>query len=288
MQQQIFAPLEMNSSFTSPLEAHGAGLAEGHRYWFGQARATTLPYPRGLLPAGYLVSNAEDMGRYLLAHLNGGRAGGANILTVASVAELHRPGIAIDTGVWSAMGWTAIDAGGVRVLQHEGSTLNYRADMYLLPETGWGFVLLMNADDKLQETPARGIGRGVATLLMGQEPEPVGLNPLAHAFYGAVMAIGALYLLYGEAEATVLHERYEREQRAASRAVQISNELIFRNMAVRNPAIGALRSALLGGLGRIPAVAHRMTETETLLTQAIPTTGIEHSPRGGETGHVVL
>jgi len=75
----------------------------------------------------------------------------------------------------------------------------------------------------------------------------------------------------GEAGAVVLRERYEREQRAASRAVQVSNELIFRNIAVRNPIVGAVRSVLLGAVGGVRPVARRMTETETLLTQVPPT-----------------
>ena len=101
VQQQILAPLQTGQSFPSPEAARPFGLAEGHQYWFGQARRSELPYPRGLLPAGFLVSSAEDMGRYLIAHLNGGRVGDAQILSPERVAELHRPGFAIDEGLWA-------------------------------------------------------------------------------------------------------------------------------------------------------------------------------------------
>ena len=94
VQQYIFAPLQMEHSYASPLAARRGGLAAGHKYWFGQPRATQLPYPRGLLPAGFLASSAEDMSRYLLAHLNGGQVGNTRILSPAGVTELHRPGSA--------------------------------------------------------------------------------------------------------------------------------------------------------------------------------------------------
>lgn len=196
VQQHIFAPLKMEQSFASPVVAQQHGLAAGHKYWFGQPRPTTLPYPRGLLPAGFLVSSAADMSRYLLAHLNGGQSGEWRILSPDGVAELHNPTISLgEPGAWSGMGWGVIDADGVRVLQHDGNAGNYRADMYLLPESGWGFVLLMNASDAFQQSATRNIGRGIATLLLGQEPQAVARNPLAQLVYGAILAVVWLELL---------------------------------------------------------------------------------------------
>jgi CubicO group peptidase (beta-lactamase class C family) len=195
VQEQIFAPLGMAGSFASPEVARAAGLAEGHQFWFGRARPAELPYPRGLLAAGYLASSAEDMGSYLHAHLNGGRAEGVRILSPAGFAELHRPGLAIDDGLWTGMGWGVGDFDGARVLQHDGNTGNYRAEMWLLPEQGLGFVLLMNASNELQTTPTRALGQGIAELLLGREPAGVALNPVALGFYSVVMVLVGLQLL---------------------------------------------------------------------------------------------
>jgi 2-polyprenyl-6-methoxyphenol hydroxylase-like FAD-dependent oxidoreductase len=60
---------------------------------------------------------------------------------------------------------------------------------------------------------------------------------------------------------------YESEQRAAAREVQRANALIFRNIAITDPAPAALRTTLLAAAGCIPAVGRRMAETEALLTQ---------------------
>jgi hypothetical protein len=43
----------------------------GHRYWFGHpVPAPNLSIPLGSLPSGQLISCAEDMAHYLIAHLN--------------------------------------------------------------------------------------------------------------------------------------------------------------------------------------------------------------------------
>ena len=76
IRKHIFAPLEMRHSFTSKAEAQAGRLAMGHRHWFGfPVPAPDLPVPRGSLPSGQLISCAEDMAHYLIAHLNGGHYG---------------------------------------------------------------------------------------------------------------------------------------------------------------------------------------------------------------------
>ena len=80
----------MRSSFTSEAAAKHHGLATGYHYGFGRPRAAHLPYNRGLVPAGYLISSAEDMTHYLIAQLNGGRYGATSVLSPAGVGPAAR------------------------------------------------------------------------------------------------------------------------------------------------------------------------------------------------------
>ena len=74
VQEHIFKPLEMHNSFTSQVEAQQHGLSSGYQRWFGFPVASgDLPYPRGMVPGGYLISSAEDLGHYLIAQMNQGR-----------------------------------------------------------------------------------------------------------------------------------------------------------------------------------------------------------------------
>ena len=73
VREHIFAPLDMRNSYVSQDEAIQHGMASGYRWWFGIPVAATLPYVRADLPAGYLISSAEDMAHFLIAGMNGGR-----------------------------------------------------------------------------------------------------------------------------------------------------------------------------------------------------------------------
>jgi CubicO group peptidase (beta-lactamase class C family) len=89
--EHIFTPLDMSHSYTSPAMAKQDGLAAGHQYWFAfPFAAPNMPIPHGSLSTGLLISSVEDMARYMIALLNGGRYGDVQILSGASIDELHR------------------------------------------------------------------------------------------------------------------------------------------------------------------------------------------------------
>src|SRR5216684_1056487 len=98
IQQHIFAPLQMQHSFTSEKEAQQDGMATGYRWWFGFPIPAHVSYLADALPAAFLISSAEDMAGYLIAYLNEGRYGEASVLSAAGIAELHRPQVEIAPG----------------------------------------------------------------------------------------------------------------------------------------------------------------------------------------------
>ena len=106
IQQHIFDPLQMRSSYTSRTEAEQHGLPTGHRYWYGFPVASELPFDRGGLGSGGLSSSAQDMTRYLSLYLNEGRHGATALVSPAGAAELQRAGVPTGLdGVSYAMGW---------------------------------------------------------------------------------------------------------------------------------------------------------------------------------------
>jgi len=150
VQEHIFAPLDMNHTYTSPAVARQNGLAMGHRYWFGfPFPAPNLPTPHGSLPSGQLISTAEDLARYLIAHMNDGRYGQARILSAAGINELHRGAVeyskmGVSAGKY-AMGWFDGEIGQTRIVWHGGTVPDFEAYMAILPEQKKGVVLLFNA-----------------------------------------------------------------------------------------------------------------------------------------------
>ena len=177
VQKHIFAPLAMGHSYTSQARARQNGLAMGHRYWFSiPFAAPNLPFPLSSLPAGGLISTSEDLAHYLIAHLNGGHYGEAQVLSSAGIAEMHR-GVAEQRVGGAAvaaygMGWFVNQVGGTTLVSHGGNVPEFSSFMGLLPEQRRGLVLLVNADHGLPFVLME-VGEGAAALLAGQQPPSI-------------------------------------------------------------------------------------------------------------------
>jgi CubicO group peptidase (beta-lactamase class C family) len=181
IQKHIFEPLEMNHSYTSKTAAQRDGLAVGHRHWFGLPfPAPDMPTPAGSLPSGQLISSAEDMAHYLIANLNGGRYGGAQLLSAAGIDEMHRGvkelvmfGV---SGGRYGMGWFEIDLDQTKTISHGGNVPDFSAFMALIPGQRRGLVLLTNADPYGLPPILEEVGFGATALLAGQQPAPIRLD----------------------------------------------------------------------------------------------------------------
>jgi len=177
VQEHIFTPLEVSHTYTSRAMARRNGLAMGHQYWFGiPFAAPNLPIPRGSLPSGGLISTAEDMARYLITHLNGGRCGDVRVLSEAGIDELHRGVVeyrkmGISAGRY-AMGWFEGAVGQTKIVWHSGTVPDFDAYMALLPDQKKGLVLLFNACHWWFNPVLTEFGTGVAALLAGEQHTP--------------------------------------------------------------------------------------------------------------------
>ncbi|MCW5854008.1 MAG: beta-lactamase family protein, partial [Anaerolineae bacterium] len=181
VERHIFAPLDMRHSYTSRAAARQHGLAVGHRYWFAcPGAAPTLRPSGGSLPAGLLISCAEDMAHWLIAHLNGGRYGNGQVLSPAGIEALHRG--AADVRVMNrsvgeyGMGWFVETIGQTQVVWHSGNVPEFSSYMALLPAQKKALVLLLNADHYGLPFVLEEFGARVAALLAGQAPAPVQLG----------------------------------------------------------------------------------------------------------------
>ena len=178
IQRHIFNPLDMSHSYTSKVEAQTDGLAMGHRFWFGvPIAARNLPVPRGSLPAGELISSAEDIGHYLIAQLNDGCYGSAQILSGAGITEMHRPAAEINEMGMSlgsyGMGWISEGTGESRIVSHSGIVPDFGGFMALVPEQKKGLVLLFNVNHAMMKMTLDEMGMGAAERLAGRSPAPM-------------------------------------------------------------------------------------------------------------------
>jgi CubicO group peptidase (beta-lactamase class C family) len=193
VQARILDPLQMRNSYTSEAAAEPQGLATGHNYWFGRPRAADLPYNRGLVPAGFLISSAEDMTHHLISQLNGGRYDGTSVLSPEGIGELHRPAVQTPEADTSyGMGWFVGPVNDIPAIHHQGETFNFHANVVLIPQSRRGVVVLMNAENNLDLFTNGRMGTiadGVSSLLEGREPPSPPSNVVIFIVYAALFAL---------------------------------------------------------------------------------------------------
>jgi CubicO group peptidase (beta-lactamase class C family) len=173
--RHIFAPLGMRHSHTAKADAERDGLGDGHRLFFGARLAESPGYRPDYLPAGWLISSAEDLTHYVVAQLNGGRYGDAAVLSPAGIEELHRPAAKQSTPAGDAsygMGWVTSTVNGIQAIWHNGSTGDMHAIVLIEPHGRWGVALLYNATGTLYELAQNldAVAWGVMSLLAGRQP----------------------------------------------------------------------------------------------------------------------
>jgi len=220
VQQHIFSPLQMDHSFASEQDARRYGLVQGYQLWFGIPFATALPYLRDLLPAGYLISTAEDMAHYLIAQLGGGRFENTAVLSPAGITTLHAPAAVMMPGTSYGMGWVNGPINGMPTIWHNGSTGNFYSDMILVPESQWGIVVLSNESGlpALLTGSVEAIAGGVMNMLIGQKPPPSGPGvSTIYLILDSIFVLISALVLWSTLRLPLWYEKFGRRWRQPGR-----------------------------------------------------------------------
>ena len=148
IEQNIFKPLGMNrSSFVQPLPPELAPLISK-----GYILASEEPKPFeiiGPFPAGSLSATATDMAKFLLAHLQDGRLGDAQILKPETAKLMHSRLFALDPAAKAmAYGFYEETSHNHRIIGHGGDTVLFHSDSHLVPDAGVGFFISYNSAGK--------------------------------------------------------------------------------------------------------------------------------------------
>ncbi len=169
IQEHIFHPLHMTTSFTSEQEALDHGMAQGYRWWFGKPIPFDAPYLRDALPAAYIISSAADMSRYLLAYLDAGTSSDA-LLSPQGFTEMFRPQAPVPgKNAFYGLGWRIEHIGDDAIIRHGGEVSNFRADMVLVPSQKLGVIVLSNCNNGMvARLGLDQIAMNVVRLLLGQ------------------------------------------------------------------------------------------------------------------------
>lgn len=142
LERHIWQPLGMTrTSITLPA---GNGVDIATAYELDGDEPVAIPYEiYQTPPSASIVSTAENMGRFMIAHLQGGRYGAARILSDNAMESMHRQQATMHPMLpgW-ALGFQENDLNGRRILEHGGDIGGFSALMTLLPDEGVGFFVV--------------------------------------------------------------------------------------------------------------------------------------------------
>ncbi|WP_223643640.1 serine hydrolase [Corallococcus sp. EGB] len=188
MQQRIFGPLRMEHSAFRVTPTLSERLARG----YGGVPPENLPpyWLESEAPAGGLLGSVEDVSHFLRMLLNEGRFDGRQVLQPESIHEMWREqnaGHPLDVGTRIGLAWNLHDVplengDAVRMVEHDGSAIQFNAMVALMPEQRLGVVVMSNTDiagglvnDLARAVLARAFE--VKTGLRVADPEPPAVQP---------------------------------------------------------------------------------------------------------------
>lgn len=201
--ENIFEPLDMKDTFADPKKAAESGLIDGYENWFGISIKTGNKYRDDqaawiTVPAGYICSSTDDLGKYLQMYLNGGNG----IISRDSISEMFYNSVHVDDNIpyEYGMGLTLINEPLKEpALRHSGLVENGMSCIYILPESETGIAITINSNDYFVGADfADRVGWGVILMIMGDEPNQIGSYEyvLRHLMYdGIYLAVLILSLL---------------------------------------------------------------------------------------------
>jgi CubicO group peptidase (beta-lactamase class C family) len=156
VEENILQPLKMeHSSFRQPLPKElGPLMSKG--YELGSGKAEDYEFIPAS-PAGSMAVTADDISRFMLAHLGEGRWGEAQILRPETAKLMHaqqRTDHPQMNGM--ALGFYEESANGHRIIGHGGDTQWFHSDLHLMPDQQLGFFVSYNSQGRGDVAP-RGV-----------------------------------------------------------------------------------------------------------------------------------
>ncbi len=178
----IFNKLDMKNSFASLDSIDEKEISQGHRLWFGQPIKSDFPFSRVMLPAGYIISNVEDMSKYLIAQLNNGNYKKIENSSATIIKDkLHY-----------AFGWF-YHTDEEFYLSHLGSNPGYTSAMIMYPKEKLGLVVLTNTTSyTLGSKDLNNLAGGIISIIQDKEIKKSEIDIISISAY--IFFIGLLMI----------------------------------------------------------------------------------------------
>lgn len=161
IKKNILEPLQLNNTYLFRKDAQAAGMATGYKLCFKKQAAYNAPVYRGNTPAGYVITNSDDLARWLKIQM-GTSDPGTNFKGLIEKSHITDPQLPNSN---YAAGWFVLKNYGM--ITHSGTNPNFSASITFAAEKV-GIAVLANTNSNF----IIGTGRGLLAMLRGGIPQP--------------------------------------------------------------------------------------------------------------------
>jgi CubicO group peptidase (beta-lactamase class C family) len=161
LEENIIKPMGLNNTYLYKNETVNEYMAQGYKIEFLKPRLYDAPVYRGNKPAGYIISNAEDMAKWLKIQM--GTFDGSKF-NKDLIEDSHKPKKELDSGLYYASGWYVHTKDDV-VIYHPGRNPNYSSFIVYNPEKKIAVAVLSN----INSSYVSAIGDGIYGMLQGKD-----------------------------------------------------------------------------------------------------------------------
>ena len=149
IEKNIFSPLGMNQTTgRQPLpEKYDGDMAKAYSWANGRWESKPWEIITGAAPAGSLSASANDMAKFMLAHLGNGAYNGARILGDSIATVMHTQHFTHDRRLAGfALGFYETKSHGLRIIGHGGDTQYHHTELAMIPSENLGVFVSFNTD----------------------------------------------------------------------------------------------------------------------------------------------
>lgn len=175
----LFEPLKLSHTAAALDESIENGLIDGYTNYWGVPIKTKHKYPSSentwiTIPAGYISSSSNDLGKYLQMYLNGGNG----IISKESINTMFYGDTVYvegDVPFWYGYGWATVkEPFSEPVLRHSGLIETGTSCVFILPESDIAIAIEANVNDYFVTNEMMdSLGWGVVLMLLGDSPNEI-------------------------------------------------------------------------------------------------------------------
>src|SRR5690349_5425226 len=149
LSELLFEPLGMSRTTFRPSLVMTYPFSQSYRSFSGEKLTQVRPFALDAFgwPSGSMFSNVNELARFTIAFMNGGKLEDKQVLSSSLIATLSTPIVSVPGSLndqQSTYGLLAEDYRGVHVLSISGSWAGFTEQMWMVPRHRFAFIVLAN------------------------------------------------------------------------------------------------------------------------------------------------